>query len=226
MTHIVLDSIPFVLDLEQLHQRLHIQKGSPSAVDLAGEAQAIGRPKALYQPFPIEIKSPSEVILHGITLTSRILRVNLDSAELAYPFIATCGIELETWSNKIEDFLVRFWADAIKEQALNCAFCALEQHMSTHPNLGHTSMMNPGSLEDWPLTQQRPLFAILGDPQALIGVQLSDSCLMIPNKSVSGICFPTNASFESCQLCPRENCQNRRAPYDESLFSTRYQMTS
>jgi hypothetical protein len=82
--------------------------------------------------------------------------------------------------------------------------------------------MSPGSLGEWPLSQQRPLFASLGDVAGAIGVRLSESLLMVPAKSVSGVCFPTEESFESCQLCPREDCPGRRAPYDETLYDRKY----
>lgn len=76
--------------------------------------------------------------------------------------------------------------------------------------------MAPGSgaADVWPITQQKTLFAIFGNVEELIGVKLTDSCLMIPIKSVSGIFFPTIAKFESCMLCPRDVCPRRRAPYD------------
>ncbi len=45
---------------------------------------------------------------------------------------------------------------------------------------------------------------------------------MVPTKSVSGILFPAEESFASCQLCPRENCPNRRAPYDPELFDRKF----
>jgi hypothetical protein len=86
--------------------------------------------------------------------------------------------------------------------------------------------MAPGSLTDWPLREQRPLFALLGDTEALVGVRLTDSCLMLPNKSVSGIRFPTEKHFESCQLCPRPDCPGRRAPYDADLYDRRYRQSS
>jgi hypothetical protein len=75
------------------------------------------------------------------------------------------------------------------------------------------------------LSEQRAVFAALGDVQAAIGVQLSDSMLMIPAKSVSGIRFPTTESFESCQLCPRVDCPGRRAPYDSGLYDRKYAAT-
>jgi len=77
--------------------------------------------------------------------------------------------------------------------------------------------MNPGSLESWPITQQKELFSLFGNVEELIGVKLTDSCVMFPLKSVSGIYFPTEINFESCQLCPREKCIGRRTPYDPEL---------
>jgi predicted transcriptional regulator len=63
---------------------------------------------------------------------------------------------------------------------------------------------------------------MLGDTQAAIGVELLSSLLMQPTKTVSGIVFPTEETFASCQLCPRQGCPNRRAPYDPDLFEAKY----
>ncbi len=45
---------------------------------------------------------------------------------------------------------------------------------------------------------------------------------MLPTKSVSGILFPTEHDFASCQLCQRGDCPNRRARYDPELLEARY----
>ncbi len=76
--------------------------------------------------------------------------------------------------------------------------------------------------EDWPIQQQVPLFKLLGETESTVGVKLTDSLLMVPTKSVSGIRFGAETSFESCMLCPRPVCQNRRAPYDAALLDSRY----
>ena len=68
-----------------------------------------------------------------------------------------------------------------------------------HP--GSVASMNPGSLEDWPIDQQTYLFRILGDPKQDIGVELTDSYLMVPIKSASGILFPDSKGFENCRMC-------------------------
>ena len=81
------------------------------------------------------------------------------------------------------------------------------------------SRMAPGSgaADVWPIAQQKELFSIFGNVEDLIGVKLTDRYLMIPIKSVSGILFETETTFVTCQLCPREACIRRRAPYDPQL---------
>ena len=227
MNAIILDAIPFQLELTPLMKRLHIEEGSQDADDLirlAHRAQAIAKPKALYKVALVESKGDNYVVIDGTTLTSRVLRVNLEEAHRVFPFVATCGIELDDWSSSIDDMLHRYWGDAIKEMALHSAIRALDEHLVDRYRPGRISAMNPGSLGDWPLPQQRALFAILGNTKDAIGVQLSDSSLMIPTKSVSGIQFPTEESFASCQLCPRENCPGRRTAYDETLYERKYRL--
>ncbi|HNT77677.1 MAG TPA: vitamin B12 dependent-methionine synthase activation domain-containing protein [Anaerolineae bacterium] len=221
----ILDSIPFVPDLPALQTRLRIREGSRHVAELArlaAEAETVARPKALYKLAFIEAKAEDAVVIEGVRFTSRVLRVNLDVAHRVFAYIITCGRELDDWAQAFDDIVHRFWADAIKEMALRTAIQALTQHLNDCYSLGRTAMMSPGSLADWPIQEQRPLFALLGDTRAAIGVALTDSFLMIPDKSVSGIRFPTEESFESCQLCPRETCPGRRAPYDSTLFERKY----
>ena len=106
--------------------------------------------------------------------------------------------------------------------ALRQALGFLKEHLDERFRLGRTSTMSPGSLADWPIQAQRPLFSLLGDTQETLGVCLTDNFLMIPTKSVSGIRFPAEQTFTSCQLCPRENCPTRQAPHDRALYDQRY----
>jgi hypothetical protein len=170
----------------------------------------------------VEARGDDHVKVDGHTLTSRVLRVNLEKAHRVFAYVATCGVELEEWSRSIGDVLRRYWADTIKEMALRAAVRALKEELEDRFRPGRTSSMSPGSLEDWPLEEQAVLFSILGNPEGAIGVRLSESLVMVPTKSVSGIRFPTEESFESCQLCPREGCPGRRAPYDPGLYERKY----
>jgi hypothetical protein len=227
MEKIILERIAFDPDMAALMNRLHIEPGSSAAdevEDFVEQLRSIARPRALYGLAYVTAKQDEEVTIEGIVFHSRVLRVNLDACYHVFPYIATCGPEFDAWfrAQGQDDLLLTYWLDVIKEMALRQAIRALMDDLEARFAPGETSAMNPGSLADWPLPQQRPLFRLLGDPEADIGVRLTDSCLMEPNKSVSGIRFATEESFASCQLCPREVCPGRRAPYDAALYESRY----
>jgi len=224
---VVLDPLPFQVDFATLRQSLHIRAGSEAEADLhrmVDVVQAIARPKAIYKLVFIDAKEDQAILLDGIRFTSRVLRVNLDTAQRVFVYVATSGRELEAWAEAQGDLLTRFWADAINQAVLKAAMTSFREHLLERFAVEQLSGMNPGSLADWPLREQRPLFSLLGDVEATIGVTLTPSLLMTPTKSVSGILFPSEETFASCQLCPREACPNRRAPYEPGLFEKRYQV--
>jgi len=229
MDRVILDNLSFQLDLPQLLQLLHVRERSKQIEEvrqLAERAQAIGQPKALYKVVYIESRGPDHVVVDGTKFTSRVLRMNLERAQRAFAFICTAGRELESWAESYDDMLQHYYADAISEAVLHAARATLNQHLEQRYAVKQIAEMSPGSLEDWPLREQRPLFALLGDTQASIGVELTDSLLMVPAKTVSGFLFPTEETFASCQLCPRVGCPNRKAPYDPELFEQRYRETA
>ena len=227
MTATILNNIPFEPNLDTLMRRLHISAGTDDATvlaDMVREAKAIAQPKAIYRVCGIDERSDDYIGIDGIRFTSRVLRVNLDSTYRVFVYVATCGTELEAWGAGIGGILERYWADMIMEYGLRSAIGALDEHIDNRYQPGRTSRMNPGSLEDWPLSEQRMLFDLLGQAVDATGVRLSDSYLMLPTKSVSGIRFATQDTFESCLLCPVENCPNRRAPYDPALYERKYRL--
>jgi hypothetical protein len=230
MSLMVLDAIPFRVSLSGLARKLRLPADSPHLPALRAvlaEARKVAAPKAAYRVAYIDSRGEDTLVIEGITFRSRVLRVNTDQAQRVFAYVATCGLELEEWSRAIprDDMLAAFWADAIKEAAVYGAMRVLRSHILEAFSLKRAASMAPGSLADWPISQQRPLFALLGDVQEAIGVRLTPSMLMVPSKSVSGLLFPTEESFESCQLCPRPGCPNRRAPYDADLYERRFKTT-
>jgi len=224
MDRVILDAIPLRLDIETLARKVRLRKDPRYRDDLeqvAGDALAVGRPRALYKVAYIEAKGEDFVVADGVQLTSRVLRVNLEQAHRLFVYVATCGAELEEWARSVGDLLQSYWAETIKEIALAQALEATAEHIAERfPE--HTSTMAPGSLDDWPLEEQRPLFDILGGAEQAIGVRLTESLLMLPTKSVSGVRFPAEESFESCRLCPRKKCPDRNAPYEKDLYERKY----
>jgi hypothetical protein len=216
----IMDHIQVKLSVEQVLERLHLDKDGKYAGDVQGlieTVQPLIRPKAIYDVCYIDRKDRDRVDIGGATFTSRVLRVNLDKVERVFPYIATCGTEVESVDIPSDDIMRKFVLDAIKQMALGTAVRHLRERIDREYRPGQMSAMSPGSLEDWPISEQKQLFSVFGDVESLIGVSLTGTFLMLPLKSVSGIYFPTEIRFESCQLCPRERCPGRRAPYDEKL---------
>lgn len=223
MDSIILDRLPFHIEAEPLQQKLRIRPGNEREFRrLLAEGEAIARPKAIYKLAFIEAKEEAAVVIDGIRFTSRVLRVNLDAASRVFAFVGTSGAELEAWADAREELLARFWADAINQAVLAAAMGSFRERLLAQFAVPQMMTMNPGSLADWPIREQRPLFALLGDVKRAIGVELTPSLLMTPTKTVSGIFFPSEETFASCQLCPREDCPNRRAGYDPKLFQRKY----
>ena len=217
----LLGDIPFQIATAEVLRRAHLTEADPETITDVGElveaAREVARPKAVYDMLYTGEKTEATVTIGKTVFASRVLRANLDSVERVFPYVATSGTELEQIELTSSDMIIGYCLDIIKEMALRAALGHLSEHLKAKFALGQTSQMNPGSLEDWPITEQFKLFELLGNVEELAGVRLTDSCLMIPPKSLSGIIFPTEARFESCQLCQRENCPSRQTSFDPAL---------
>jgi hypothetical protein len=210
----VLDDIPFRLD-EPAFLRLTRLESLADMQGLLERVLAAARPKAAYKVCYIGARSADSVQIEGQVFRSEVLAKNLEEVERVFPYVATCGTELEPLEDDCAELFTRYCLDVLKELALGAARAHLLEHLRATCGAVGLSSMNPGSGDArlWPLWQQRPLFALMGNVEQAIGVRLTPSLLMQPNKSVSGILFPSEQHFESCQLCSREDCPRRRAPY-------------
>ena len=217
----ILSDIPFKLDLKSVLSRIKLRRKNQGAEkeieEVIGLVRPVAKPKVVYDVCFIENKDEDSVEISGVRFTSRLLRDNLDKVERVFPYIATCGTEVDAIDIPSDEYMKSFYLDQIKEMILSSAAHYLEEHLTERYRLGQISEMEPGSLESWPISQQTQLFSIFGDVENLIGVRLTDRFLMRPLKSQSGIFFPTEVKFGSCQLCPKKRCDNRKAPYNPEL---------
>jgi len=218
-----LTQITPTLDTPALLARVHVAPDSDDAgvfTALLDQAREVARPRALYTEAFVEGRGDDTVRIGGVTFTSRALRRKLDTLERVFPYVATFGHEMDGVDLPAGDVLVQYWWDAIKTELLAAASAHLADHLTERFRLTQTARMSPGSgdVETWPIEQQRLLFSLLGGVTPHIGVVLTESCLMIPNKTVSGILFPTQEDFQTCQVCHRDPCPNRRAPFDAAVW--------
>jgi len=216
----VLDNFAVPLSPDYLIKQLRLEKRqdySEIVQDLIQTVKALITPKIVYRVSFIEGRGESSVAIDGRTFTSSVLKKNLENVERVFPYIITVGGALEERASGMDDLLQQYYLEATADIALRIGKQHLEKHLKKNYGLDKISSMSPGSLPNWPITEQKPLFSLIGDTEKLVGVRLTDSMLMLPRKSISGIVFPTEVTFNSCQLCPRERCEGRKAPYDEAL---------
>lgn len=219
----ILSDIPVALDLESLLKQLHVEPDGDDAATVArlvDLARDVARPKAMFSEAYVEEKGVDTVRVGGVVFTSRLLRLKLEPVARVFPFVATCGREMDAVDLPEEEFMAEFWWDAIKAAVLNGAVRRLTDHLDRRyfPSGSASAAPGSGDVDVWPIQQQELLFSLLGDVRGEIGVELTPSCLMIPNKSVSGIRFASQSDFRTCQVCRRENCPRRRAPLDPELW--------
>lgn len=207
--------------LEALLKQLHFEEDSDEAdiaQELLEEAVEIACPKTLINIIPVKLNEET-VTLGEVEITYPYVRKMLVGTDKVAVYISTCGSELEEWSlKKASDPLEGFIADAIKLAYLYSTNMALREKIKNDvfPDEGHLAALNPGSLEQWPISEQKNLFKMFGgedEVKAQIGVTLAESFLMHPTKSSSGVYFLSEVEYENCELCPRLTCPNRRAKY-------------
>ena len=214
-----LNQIPVRLPLGEIRRQLHLDKDKrwEELKMLVEEAKTLLDPKAAFKVSYISQKLENAVEIDGVRFTSRVLRKNLEEVERVFPYVITIGDTLKEKGSKSGDLIKAYYFDVIGNIALSAARQFLEKQLQSRYGLDGMSFMSPGSLTDWPIEEQKPLFSLFGAEENPIGVKLTKNLLMLPAKSISGIYFPTEVSFFSCQLCPRDKCPGRKAAYDHKL---------
>ena len=213
--------IPFKLDITSVVKRLRLNKTSrrleEMARELAETARTIARPRAVYQLSHARVIDNATVDIDGIIFTSRVLSKNLRNQDTVIPFIATIGKELDELPIPPRDMMRQFCLDTIKTVVLVSSVDYLTEYLKEKHGIPRAALLNPGEIADWPITQQKPLFALFDGAEKKIGVSLTAGGVMKPIKSRSGILFPNDTGFLSCQLCTQLKCPGRRAKYDPEL---------
>ena len=216
----IINNIPVNLEAGEIARHLRIRPeraGSSHIEELVKLANSLVSLRAVYDISYVGAKDAQSVEVAGVVFRSGVLRHNLESAQKVFPYIITIGAELEKRASSLGDLLKQYYLEEIANFVLGQGADLLTKRLQDRWGFPLLSNMSPGSLEDWPITEQGPLFSLFGDTEKTIGVRLTDHFLMLPRKSISGILFPSEEGFTACQLCPRETCPSRRALYDEGL---------
>lgn len=219
---------PLDVNWEEIKANLSIKPGSSSDAQIEkilDEVTKIARPKALYRVSYIENRDHDMVMIDRNLFHSRALCANLEAVRRVFPYVATCGTEVDSISIDRNDIVQSYWLNTIKLSLLHTGIKYLRKSIQDQYQLEMLSAMNPGSgdVDVWPIEQQLALFSLLGGQQEIelsVGVRLLDSFLMTPEMSVSGILFPSQTTYYNCQLCQRKDCPGRQAHFDAKLWES------
>ncbi|HSA96101.1 MAG TPA: vitamin B12 dependent methionine synthase [Acidobacteriota bacterium] len=212
----MIDPVPVTLETAKVANRLRF-KPDRSGLDpidaLVSLARSLIEPRAIFEAGYVGAMGENTVDIRGTRFVSPVLRQNLENVNKVFPYIITVGPELERAASAQGDLLNQYYLEEIANLALEQAATWLGARLESEFGVAGLASLSPGSLADWPITEQPKLFSFFGDTERLIGVRLTDSMLMIPRKSISGIFFPSEEGFVACQLCEREKCPGRKAPF-------------
>ncbi|MCL2478035.1 MAG: hypothetical protein FWF22_00935 [Treponema sp.] len=218
-----LDDIKVITTWEQVLEKLRIEDEDDIKLvkGLFETAKKIARPKVLYRESYVEEVAGKNVRIDGLEFESDVLAANLKKVHRVFAYVSTCGTEVDNWSALEKDYVVSLWLDMIKQLFLQEANIYFREYLKKGFGFKTLSAINPGSgnRDNWPISQQAQLFRMIGSVKEEIGVTLTDSFLMLPIKSSSGLMYPSDTEFTNCSLCNRKNCPGRRQEFNSELYA-------
>jgi hypothetical protein len=148
--------------------------------------------------------------------TGKIITTSLREADSIAVFVATVGKGFDQWNRGIQqgdDMVSAFFADSVGSVLAEACVAAMQKQIEqemTEKGLFISNGYSPGYCE-WQLTEQKKLFSFF--PEQFCGVTLTESCLMVPIKSVSGIIGigrNVKKRLYSCEVCTMTTCVKNR----------------
>ncbi len=156
----------------------------------------------------------------GATFKSRKLSQALKDSDEIVCFVATVGSAIDDKivglmaAKRLSEAYVLDAMGSVAVENMVEQFHERKEAESVTENKSVTLRFSPGYC-DWPLTDQNKLFGLFGSEST--GVDLLDSCLMQPRKSISGVfgLFYTvnphvSPPYNPCRDCKKTDCIARR----------------
>ncbi len=174
------------------------------------------KPTYTYELRAIDHIQGDEVFLEGsLVFTSKIISYGLSDCEWVVVFLVTIGNGLEEESSKLMEkgeMLKAAILDAIGSEAVERTAYKLQDAIEGIAEMmgrQATLRYSPGHC-DWDINQQKVIFQAIGSTS--LGVRLTESCLMVPLKSISGIIGI--GTFDKTKPSPCLMCSRRGScPY-------------
>ena len=161
--------------------------------------------------------SSQEILIPDLTFESgKIIQKMLRHSESYAFFLVTAGPEAENLARSLMNegnYLEGYIADLVASALVDSVADQIQEQVRNLANmrgLPITNRYSPGYCS-WNVEEQQKLFRLF--PEGCCGITLSESSLMDPVKSVSGI-IGIGAKVEyreyTCEICPMLNCHFRK----------------
>lgn len=219
---IIMDPFSLDIDREQIFQELGYAETvipecfSEQIDEILKSYRELCDIRAAYRVVDVTAHKAHGLLINNILFDlNKIIAFQLkDSGKLAL-FICTIGTQLENWCSQlfsegdgVKAHFVDTIASAAIEKATNILHDHIEQKMA-ESGLSVTNRFSPGYC-GWPVSEQHLLFSFF--PSGCCGIELTESALMIPRKSTSGIIgVGSSVKRESyfCDCCANKDCTYR-----------------
>ena len=163
-----------------------------------------------------EIRAERQIQVNGLEFQpTKAIAHQVRAAEKLAFFMITAGEGITSWSQKeltqgdpMAGYIIDLMGSEIVVAALDRMQDDLAGRMSEE-GFKITNRYSPGDC-GWPVTDQQKLFSLF--PENFCGISLSESSLMHPIKSVSGIIGigqHVRKTAYACDLCEMETCLYR-----------------
>ncbi|MGI6659336.1 MAG: hypothetical protein ACOX4N_08020 [Dethiobacteraceae bacterium] len=217
MDRVVFDYIPVKFDIEDVMQQMRIRPNS-SFSEVFSEALNIAeqhlRCKAVLKWVNVDQVRDNVTTIDGVSFTSKVMADNLKEIKKVFLCVMTVGAEIDD-CQELSDNALR---DMIKGVALGYVHKFVFDYITDKFGYRDLAMMTPGSLPDWPIVNNKDLFAMIDNVAEDIGVSLNEHYYMLPYNSVSGIIFSSSTGYVNCKLCKNLDCIGRHAPFDQAEY--------
>ena len=185
------------------------QRLSDIAESVIEEAQALLKPAAMFSVVKVNNFGHHSIAFEGGVFTGSLVGKAMAGADHLIISVCTIGSDLEKRVDEImnENPVLAIALDGAGISGLRKVSQAVEDMICAEAcelELSLGMRAQPGQ-EGWPIEQQRVVFKLM--PAEKIGVQLTESCLMLPRKSVSFV-IPRGKNLDN-SVAPCDFCSKR-----------------
>ena len=210
-------NIPFDANIAELSQNPFFKGDAQEEAVVAAwnKAAALAEPAVMVRQVDVIHGEKGVCEIGGQSVSSAVLDKNLAGLHRAFAFVATCGRQMALEDSDNENVKAALFV--LRMQSLRAAMDYALSWTKEHFVLSKIATVNPGSLPQWPISEQPVLFSMIGDVKGELGIELTKTMFMWPSESASGLIFETEHDYKNCMACKKLDCIGRQAPYNEAL---------